>query len=249
MTAYTALVYPQTLPEQSYTRPPIPSTFVSLALVSPSWNPYGTQSINRTEWWEDTAGVLIWDNVLFAAYGAAGLASQQIAAIRAAYAAAVAQPVSYTTTAGTTATFDADPGSISLLGSAIDAGSSAWSANLWLSSAGAPITPFAFSDLQGLAAAIEARDTPDYQEMLKLIGQVDALAGTPAWAASTAYASGAQIVDPNGNIWSASAAETSGATAPAWPLNPASGATQADGSVTWKFVSAMAAAIQAVVWP
>ncbi len=59
--------------------------------------------------------------------------------------------------------------------------------------------------------------------------------GTPVgvpWAASTGYALGQQIIDANGNLEQATAAGTSGATAPAWPTTL--GATVSDGSVTWQ---------------
>lgn len=38
----------------------------------------------------------------------------------------------------------------------------------------AVITPFTFADVQGLAAAIENAETPEYQELLKLIGEINA---------------------------------------------------------------------------
>ena len=96
----------------------------------------------------------------------------QIAALRAAYEAAILAPVSFTTAAGTTAMFATTPAAIGYLQGVIAAGSAAWTANLWLSNAGTPITPFTFADVQGLAAAIEAVETPEYQELLKLIGEV-----------------------------------------------------------------------------
>jgi len=96
----------------------------------------------------------------------------QIALLRDAYEAAILAPVSFTTAAGTTAMFATTPAAIGYLQGVIDAGSAAWTANLWLSNAGTPITPFTFADVQGLAAAIEAVETPEYQELLKLIGEV-----------------------------------------------------------------------------
>ena len=98
--------------------------------------------------------------------------SAQIAILTAARNAAMLAPVSFKTAAGTTAMFSTSAQAISYLQGVIDAGSAAWSANLWLSNAGTPITPFTFADVQGLAAAIEAVETPEYQELLKLIGEV-----------------------------------------------------------------------------
>ncbi len=100
--------------------------------------------------------------------------SAQIALVTKGYEAAIAAPVTYKTAAGTTAMFSTDAKSISYLQSIIAAGSAAWTADLWLSNAGTPITPFTFADVQGLAAAIESADTPDYQELLKLIGEINA---------------------------------------------------------------------------
>jgi hypothetical protein len=100
--------------------------------------------------------------------------SAQIAKITAAYEAAILAPVSFTTAAGTTATFSTSSKAVGYLQGVIAAGSAAWTANLWLSNAGTPISPFAFADVQGLAAAIEAVETPEYHELLKLIGEVNA---------------------------------------------------------------------------
>jgi len=98
----------------------------------------------------------------------------QISALTAAYEAAILAPVSYKTVAGTTAMFSTSAAAVGYLQGVIDAGSAAWTANLWLSNAGTPITPFTFADVQGLAAAIENVETPEYQELLKLIGEVNA---------------------------------------------------------------------------
>lgn len=100
--------------------------------------------------------------------------SAQIALVTKGYDATIAAPVTYKTAAGVTAMFSTDAKSTNYLQSIIAAGSAAWTANLWLSNAGAPITPFTFADVQGLAAAIENAETPDYQELLKLIGEIHA---------------------------------------------------------------------------
>ena len=98
--------------------------------------------------------------------------SAQIAILTAARNAAMLAPVSYKTAAGTTAMFSTSAQAISYLQGVIAAGSAAWTANLWLSNDGTPVTPFTFADVQGLAAAIESVETPEYQELLKLIGEV-----------------------------------------------------------------------------
>ena len=116
------------------------------------------------------------DGNILVGYSAAQLLAQaqtaQIAILTAARNAAMLAPVSYKTAAGTTALFATTPEATGYLQGVIDAGSAAWTANLWLSNAGTPITPFTFADVQGLAAAIEAVETPEYQELLKLIGEV-----------------------------------------------------------------------------
>lgn len=98
----------------------------------------------------------------------------QIALVTKGYEAAIAAPVTYTTAAGVTALFSTDAKAVGYLQGVIATGSTAWTSNLWLSNSGTPLTPFTFADVQGLAAAIEARDTPDYQELLKLIGEINA---------------------------------------------------------------------------
>ena len=96
--------------------------------------------------------------------------------LQGAYQAAILAPVSFTTSAGATATFAQDASakanlSDALLGSET---SQAWALNLWLDVNGAVVTPFTYADLQGLSAALEAYDTPKFSELLTLIGQVNA---------------------------------------------------------------------------
>ena len=100
----------------------------------------------------------------------------QIDTLNAAYQAAITAPVSYTNAAGATATFNQDSTAKSNLQNALLASqkSQTWPLGLWLDVSGRPITPFTYADLQGLAEAMEAADTPDYQKLLTLIGQVSA---------------------------------------------------------------------------
>ncbi|MFM0165653.1 hypothetical protein PQR39_35125 [Paraburkholderia sediminicola] len=100
----------------------------------------------------------------------------QTAILSAAYAAAINAPVSYTTAAGTTAVFNQNAVAKANLQNAMLASekSGEWAINLWLSASGAPVTPFTYADLQGLAAAMEAIDAPDYQLLLQLIAQANA---------------------------------------------------------------------------
>lgn len=70
----------------------------------------------------------------------------------------------------------------------------------------------------------------------------NAPAGTTVWAASTAYASGANVfpATKNGYYYTAGGAGSSGASAPAWPTAPS--ATVTDGAVTWTCHAAQGAA-------
>lgn len=56
----------------------------------------------------------------------------------------------------------------------------------------------------------------------------------PSWAATTAYALDAYIVDSNGNRQQATTAGTSGSSAPTW--NTTVGGTTTDGTVTWTLI-------------
>ena len=99
---------------------------------------------------------------------------EQISALNAAYNTAIIAPVSYTTKAGTTSTFNQSVQDKQNLQNAI-AGSLAtqnWSLNIWLNQFGQSITPFTFADLEGLAAAMEAADIPDFVNLLSKIAQV-----------------------------------------------------------------------------
>ena len=55
--------------------------------------------------------------------------------------------------------------------------------NLWQDKTGAVVTPFTYADLQGLAAAMEAADTPQYVHLLTLIAAVTAATTLAAVAA------------------------------------------------------------------
>ncbi|MHB1023680.1 MAG: hypothetical protein ACYC0Z_14910 [Acidobacteriaceae bacterium] len=146
---------------------PVPTNADTLVVTSAEW-------ADQAGTWYVVSGALTQTNpnAPTAAQLLAQAQSAQIAILTAARNAAMLAPVSYTTTGGITAMFSASAEAISYLQGVIDAGSAAWTANLWLSNAGTPITPFTFADVQGLAAAIEAVETPEYQELLKLIGEV-----------------------------------------------------------------------------
>ena len=98
----------------------------------------------------------------------------QIAALQASYQAAIRAPISFTTAAGAQAIFPQTDQAKGYLAQCISAGAAAWTLNLWLDASGTPVTPFSYADLQGLAAAMEAVEVPDYRQLLALIGAVQA---------------------------------------------------------------------------
>jgi hypothetical protein len=67
---------------------------------------------------------------------------------------------------------------------------------------------------------------------------------SPAWAASTAYAVNAEIMDPAGNTQEATVAGTSGTTAPVW--NETVGGTTTDGTVTWTCKGVLSTALSVI---
>jgi hypothetical protein len=104
----------------------------------------------------------------------ADVQAAQIAVLNDAYQAAINAPVSFTTAAGATALFNQNATAKANLQDALLASEKAasWPINLWVSASGSPITPFTYADLQGLAAAMEAVDAPDYQQLLTLMAEV-----------------------------------------------------------------------------
>jgi len=104
----------------------------------------------------------------------------QIMALQTSYAEAVSAPVSFKNSAGVTSTYPAGNAIISngmtaqqMLSTILAAGASAWTLGKWLDTNGVAQT-FTFSDIQGLAAAVEAVDAPDYMQLVSLIAQVQA---------------------------------------------------------------------------
>lgn len=147
---------------------------------------------SESAWTGDDAGV-VWNGAVLvtktldAGAQLAAAKAGKIAALNAAYAQSQLAPVSYTTKAGATAQFNQAPSDIDNLQKAIlgSQASGTWPLNLWQDATGAVITPFTFADLQGLAAAMEAQDTPDYTHLLALLAAVTAATTLEAVAAIT----------------------------------------------------------------
>lgn len=88
-TMYSALVYPLTPEGQGYSRPELPSTFVSQYGISPTWNPYSANVADRTEYWADTAGTLTVEEVEILLIGLTGIQAAQVALVSAGCQAAI----------------------------------------------------------------------------------------------------------------------------------------------------------------
>ena len=183
---------------------------------------------------------------------AATAAQAQTAAMQAAYQSAINAPVSFKNAAGITSTYAfgnatafGETKAQDLLMQIIGAGTAAWTAGVWFDTTG-KMQAMTFADLQGLAAAIEAMETPDEQTLMAKIASIQAIQNLPARVASTAYTASQQIVDTNGNVWTASAGTTG--TTCTFPTSPAIGATKTDGSVTWTFAGSQVALIEGVTW-
>jgi len=59
----------------------------------------------------------------------------------------------------------------------------------------------------------------------------------PFWAANTAYAAGAQVIDSNGNLQTAVTAGTSGAAHPAWSTKPGAAIGDGTGGLMWQLAT------------
>lgn len=111
--------------------------------------------------------------------------ASQIAVLNAAYQAAIVAPVSFRTAAGTTANFPQSNQAKQYLAQCMGAGAAAWTLNLWLDVNNTPVSPFTFADLQGLAAAFEAAEIPEYQDLLTKVAAVQAATTVAAAQAVT----------------------------------------------------------------
>ena len=92
-----------------------------------------------------------------------------------AYNAAITQAVSFTTAAGTTKTFQADPGSVSNLQAAIagcTAAGTTPSGFYWVAADNTQV-PFAYADLHGLAAAMFGQGAIAFQHLQSLKAAVN----------------------------------------------------------------------------
>ena len=102
--------------------------------------------------------------------------AQQIAVLSAAYATACAQPVSFTTAGKVTKTFQADPASVQVLQQTLAglSGAQATPPGFYWVAADNTQVPFAYADLQGLAAAMLAQGWTAFQHLQTLKATLNA---------------------------------------------------------------------------
>jgi hypothetical protein len=150
---------------------PVPAGVNAIEITDTQW-----QTCLNQAGWTVVSGVLVAPPAPTAAQLLAQAQVAQITKLTAAYEAAITAPVSYTTVGGATATFTQSATNTQNLQNALvaSAKSQSWPLNLWLNSSGQPVTPFTYADLQGLAAAMEAADTPEYMDLLTKVAAVNA---------------------------------------------------------------------------
>ena len=130
--------------------------------------------------WTVVSGVLVAPPAPTAAQLLAQAQAAQIATLQSAYKAAVNTPVSFRNAAGVTSTYHAGDAvalngatAMQNLSNAITAGSAAWTLGKWLDTSNVAQT-FVYADLQGLAAAMEAQETLDWQDLVAKVAEVNA---------------------------------------------------------------------------
>ena len=179
---------------------------------------------------------------------AATAATAQISTLQAAYSTAIQANVNYTSKGNVTKTYQANPASVSNLQNTILGFQSAGAVPTgfyWVAADNTQV-PFVYADLQGLATAMVESGWANFQTLQTQKAAVNTILNLPARAANTPYTVGTQIVDTNGNVWTASAGTTG--TTCTFPTSPAIGATKTDGSVTWTFVNSQVSLIQGVTF-
>jgi hypothetical protein len=126
--------------------------------------------------WQVSNGTLVSVPAPTAAQLLAQAQQAQIATLTAAYQAAIAQPVSYTSKGGVTKTYQADPQSLSNLQNSLlgfQAAGATPNGFYWVASDNTQV-PFTYADLQGLAAAMLAQGWAAFQQLQTLKAHVNA---------------------------------------------------------------------------
>ncbi|MDE2456679.1 MAG: DUF4376 domain-containing protein [Burkholderiales bacterium] len=127
----------------------------------------------------DTSQAWTWDATTASWIGSPTLATvqaEQVALLAAAYASAIAQPVSFTTKAGVTQTYQADPAAISNVANMqlAFAGSGSTPSGFYWVAADNTQVPFSYADVQGLAAAMGTQGFTAFAKLQTLKAQVRA---------------------------------------------------------------------------
>ena len=141
--------------------------------------------------WTVVSGVLVAPPTPTAAQLLVNSKAAQIATLQASYQAAINAPVSFKNAAGVTSTYPAGD-TVALNGAtamqnlqrALDAGSAAWTLGKWLDTNNVAQT-FTYADLQGLAAAMAAAQTLDWQDLVAKVAEVNAATTVSAVQAVT----------------------------------------------------------------
>ena len=106
----------------------------------------------------------------------------QTAILQASFKSAMVSPVTVTLSSGSSSTFATDAQSLTNLNEAISANieNATWVPNFWYTASGGIATPVTYADLHTIAAAIQAFQVPDTQDLHTKVGEV--------WAATTVSA-------------------------------------------------------------
>ncbi len=161
---YSTLVYPQAEEGQPYSRPVAPETFIRLFENSPTWNPYSANPLDRTEYWEDSDGVLELHEVDLTLYGLEGVRQKQINMLALEYFNVVESNVEYTSDGGVTAVYQADTDSMKAVLYTIAGCAKNGQTPLgfgWQDSSNNQ-HPFTYNDLFGLADAMFTKGGPAF---------------------------------------------------------------------------------------
>ncbi len=205
--------------------------------VQPMPNPYATWNASTRTWVRNIPAEV------------AAAASAQNTTVNNTCNANIATDISFTTQAGVSKTFWADPASINELTLAVQSASlpgQSLPANFYWKATDGTQVPFTITDLQNLLAAYSTRRWNEFASLETKLASIAKVAATPVWSAQTAT-QGEEILDNLGNVWKCTTGGATSTTMPVFPASPAAGATVADGAAVWTYVNAIASIIKAII--
>ncbi len=180
-------------------------------------------------------------------------ASTQSQMLISGYNTAINTPVQFKNSAGVTSSYKfgntltaAGTNAQALLTQIIAAGSAAWTAGIWFDVNNVAQT-MTYSDLQGLMVAIEAMETPDEQQLMIKLAQLQAVQNIPSLNVTSTYSIGNQVVDQYGNVWTVTSG-TSSNVVTVWPNNASSGEVMEFNGVEWTCNGTQVGLITAITW-